>query len=273
MDSKSLVHVRSNSPSAESIDVPMFTPQSSTTFSPKIPASLPVLRPDVPIPSIEPPATDSDISSPRMCTSFDDYENVLDSLKEVNLRPPKTDARFFQFDPQKELLPFTFRNLHNTTPEPRAGVEQATTPRLFSSSRSGSGRGLEHNGFISIIGAQQPSVIQAPATIGTPQVSKLRASSAPVQPPVLNQPPKPARYDSKDEIPPDEPYFSKDFQIALEAGKSVAQQIRNVLGTSELARDRESQVFNIVQTANELSKFDAPSVCKIGIVGDSGVGM
>lgn len=270
MDSEGRVHVRS--PSTESIDAPLFTPQSSTTFSPKISGSLPGLKPDVPIPSVELLAIGSDISSPGMRTSFNDYDNVLDTLKEVRLKPPGNDSRAFQFGQQKELSLFTFRGLHNTTPEPTAGVEQATAPILFSSSPSGSGLGLEHNRSVSILCAQQPSAIHVSATIVTPQVTKLRASSAPVQPPVPNQPPKPARYDIKDEIPPDEPYFSKDFQRVLQAGKSVAQQIGNVLGTCELARDRESQVLSMVQKANELSKFDAPSVCTIGIVGDSGVG-
>jgi hypothetical protein len=270
MDSEGRAHVRSRS--IESIDTPLFTPQSSTTFSPKMSVSLPGPRPDVPIPSVELPAIGPDISSPAMRTSFNDYDNVLDTLQEVTLNPPENDFRLFQFGQQKELSPFTFRSLHNTTPEPTAGVEQATAPNLSSTSLSGSGLGLEHNGFVSALGAQQPSAIHVSPTIVTPQVAKPRASSAPVQPPVPNQPPKPARYDIKDEIPPDEPYFSKDFQRVLQAGKYVALQIGNVLGTCELARDRESQVFSMVQTANDLSKFDAPSVCTIGIVGDSGVG-
>jgi hypothetical protein len=280
MDYESRVHVQSNSPSVESIDIPMSTPQSSTTFSPKMLASLPCLRPNIPVPSIEPPDFGlfelPDISNPRMPFSFNDYENVLDTLKEVNLNPPNNRFRRFQFGQEKELSPFTFRNLHNATPEPTALVEQGAVSNLSSSSGSGSGSGSglgsEQSMFVSSPGDKQPSTVHASANVVTPRAIRLRASSAPVQLLASNQPPKPARYDTKDEISPDEPYFNKDFQRALQAGKSVAQKIGSVLATCELARDSESQVFSMVQTANELSQFDAPSVCKIGIVGDSGVG-
>jgi hypothetical protein len=278
MDYEAHSPVRLTSPSVGSTGDPVFTPQSSTTFSPKIPASLPTVRPDVPIPSIEPPTPGlfelPDTSNSRMLASFGTYENFVDTFKEVNLSPASNDSRLFQFGQEENLSPFTFRSLHNTTPEPTARVKQVNTQNLFSSSGSGPGPGSEPSIYVSGPRAELPSVDQTPANVATPQATKHRASSAPVQPPVCERLSRPARYDTKDETPPeDEPYFNKDFQMALQAGKSVAQQIGGVLGTCELARDRESQVFGMIQAANELSQFDAPSVCKIGIVGDSGVGM
>jgi hypothetical protein len=266
MDSERRIHVRS--PSGETIDAPMFTPQSSTAVSPKMSVSLPAFGQDIPIQSVESPATGSYMSSPRIRTSSNDYDTVLGGLKDVKLKPSKQDSQLFHFGQQQDLSPFTFRSLHNTTPEPTAGADQATASNLISGPGSRSGLGLERSRFV----AQQPSAIHVSATTVKPQLTKLRASSAPVQPLAPEQPPKPARYDIKDEIPPHEPYFGKDFQRVLQAGKSVAQQIETVLGSCELATDRESQVFNMIQAAKELSKFDAPSVCTIGIVGDSGVG-
>ena len=277
MTSKGRTHARSNSPSEESVGITLFTPQSSTTFSLKMLASSPGLAPDVPIPSIESPTTSlfelPDTSIPGIRTSFNDYENVLDTLKEVNLRTPNNGSGHFQFGQEKELSPFTFRSLHNTTPEPTALVAQASEPNLFSGPGSGPGLSSRHNKFANISGTKQPAAVHTSANIVNPLATKLRASSAPAQPTVANQALKQAGYDTKNEIAPDKPYFDKDFQDALLKGKSVARQVGNVLDTCELARDRESQVFSMIQTANELSNFDAPSVCRIGIVGDSGAGM
>lgn len=276
MNDKGRAHSQSNSPSEESTDLTIFTPQSSTTFSPEVLPSLPGQGQDVPIPSIEAPAfgllEQPDTSNSGSHTSFNEYENVLETLKGVNLRPLNNGSGHFQFGQVKELSPFTFRNLHNTTPEPTALVALAAEPNLFSGPRSGSGLNSKHNKFASIPGPKQPPAVHTSANIVAALATKHRASSAPTQFTVSNQPSKTAGYDIGKEIAPDKPYFDKDFQDALCTGKSVATNIADVLGTCELARDRQSQVFSMIQTANELSKFDAPSVCKIGIVGDSGVG-
>lgn len=265
MASENRVAGPSISPLAQDTDTPMFTPRSSTSLSPKMPASLAGPSPDVPIPSVELPAFG--------LSELPGTSTVLDAFTRMNLTPSINGSGHFQFGQEKELSPFTFRRVHNITPEPTVHVDQAATPNILTSSGPGTGLGSEDNRFVSMSGAKQPSVVHARANIAPPPSTKLQASSAPVQPPVHNQPSKPARYDIQNEIPPNEPYFDKDFQRALLAGKSVALQIFDILGTCELARDRESQVHSIVQTANELSRFDAPSVCKIGIVGDSGVGM
>ncbi len=272
MDCQAHVHVQWRSPSEESVDAPIFTPQSST-FSPKMPASLLGLTPDILIPSIEPPAFELPHTSTQgLRTSFDNYESVLDNLGELNLAPPSNGSGVFQFGQEKELSPFTYRSLHNTTPEPTSRVGQAAIPRLFSSSGSGSRSASGSCLGPENISGRKPgarSTLFDPASIN---IAETRASSLPAQPSAPNQPPEPTRYNTNDETPPNEPYFSKDFQRALQAGKSIAGHIGNILSTCELARDQESQVYTILQTANKLSQFDAPSVCKIGIVGDSGVG-
>jgi hypothetical protein len=80
------------------------------------------------------------------------------------------------------------------------------------------------------------------------------------------------RYNVKDERPPNEPYFTEQFQRALQNGKYIAGRIKDTLQACKLAEDGESHVFEMIQTATELRNFDAPAVCTIGIMGDSGVG-
>jgi len=257
MDREGGVHVLSNSASEESIDVPMFASQSSTIFSPKLLEPLPSPRPDIPMPSIEVPAT----PEPKQRTSSNDYEILPKTLSEMAFGSPP-----FQFGQKKDV--FSFRGVYNTTPEPTARAEQTAAPNIFGSSNLGS----KYNRFVSSPSASRLSFVHTSAKVVTPQVINFQTSSNSVQPFVTNQPPKPTEYNTKDETPPDEPYFNKDFQCALQAGKSIAKQIGGVLGTCELARDQESQVFSMNQMANKLSQFDAASVCTIGIVGDSGAG-
>ena len=268
------VRTRTDSPSVESASNPVFTPESSTRVSPTMLASLPISRSeDVPIPSIESPASGlfelPDVTTPRMLSSSNTYDNVLDTLKQVNLSPPSNASQIYRFGQDEASSSFTFRNLHNTTPEPSSRPWQATGINNVGGSGS-------EPGNITLIAGQGPlqsSAQQTSRNIISPQVTKVRASSAPAQPAVVNQSSKPGKYNINDETPPDEPYFNAEFQKALQNGKFVARRIGSILGTCELAQDRDSQVFNMIQTANELRQFDAPSVCTIGIVGDSGVGM
>lgn len=261
------VHLRRYSSSEESIDVPMATSQSSATFSPDLPVSLPILRLHGPIPSIE-----GLESNPTVSTSSSDYEDALNTLEGMSLDPTNNESQLvLRGTQEKELSSFTFRGLHNTTPEPMARVAKAAevNPNNRSGYRLGTGRRI----FASIRGAKKPIIPKVSVGTVAPQPTKLRASSAPVQPQIPNNPPRLATYNIRDEIPPDRPYFNEDFQRALKAGKSIAQNIHDIFSACELARDRDSQVVSIVQTANELSRFDAPVMCRIGIVGDSGVGV
>jgi hypothetical protein len=212
----------------------------------------------------------SGVGVPRMRAFSNSYDSVVDSFKEVNLNPLDNSSRTYEFGQGLDSSTFTFRSLHNTTPEPSIRTE--------SSARSyyvfGSGSRLSPGDSLPVVGASvtQKTTAQSPATISSQYVNTFRASSAPVQQPDLSATTKPAKYNINDEIPPDEPYFNEEFQKALRTGKCVAQRIASVLGSCDLAQDRDSQVFGMIQTANELRQFDAPSVCTIGIVGDSGVG-
>lgn len=217
--------------------------------------------PDDPIPSIE--------SSTPGLNPYSD-EKIFNGFEDLSLDRQSSEFGNSQFGPSNGLKPFTFRFLHNTTPEPTVHARQTPALNLSSKYRSRRGKVLSQNKYTGISGA--PSLLHASANTGIPQSTIIRASSAPVVPPPPDTAPKPTRYDIKNEIPPKKPYFDKDFQKALVAGKSVAQKLGEMLGSCELAKDRESQVSSLFQTANELSKFDAPSLCKIAIVGDSGVG-
>ena len=255
--------------------MPVFTPQSSRRFSPTLPVSTTDSQPeDVPIPSIESPTPGMfelpDVTTPRILASSNTYDNVLDTLKQVNLSAPDNVSRIYRFGQEQGSSIFSFRDLHNTTPEPSSRPRPGQATGTNNVSRSGSDSGNIALG--ASVGAAQSSTLPVSVNVASPPVTKLRASSAPVQPPVPNES-KPGKYNTNDETPPDEPYFHEDFQKALQKGKLVAQRIANVLGTCELAQDRDSQVFSMIQSANELRQFDAPSVCTIGIVGDSGVGM
>jgi hypothetical protein len=265
-----------DSPSVESTSTSetIFTPQSSTKFSTMMPVSPDSQAKDVPVPSIESSTSGlselPDVTTPRMRIFSDTYDNVVDTLKQVNLSPPLNSSRGL-FRKDNESSTSTFRSLHNTTPEPSTLPRQDTEMYYF----GGSGKGPASGGVTSTAGqgGGQSLAPNTPGNVISPPVIKLRSSSAPAQPPVLKQSSKLGKYNINDETPPNEPYFNEEFQRALQKGKSVAQRIANILDTCELAQVRDSQVFNMIQTANEFRKFDAPSVCTIGIVGDSGVGM
>ena len=79
-------------------------------------------------------------------------------------------------------------------------------------------------------------------------------------------------YDVDDEELPSDPYFNPSFQEALKIGTYIAGSIEDALRTCTLSQDPESQLHKLVNTSNQLRNFQTPSVCTIGVVGDSGVG-
>jgi len=241
---------------AEDIGEPALASQSSTASSPR---SFPE---DNPIPTIEnsPPhiLELSDVMTPLGFTYPDAYESALDTTKEVvNFRNP------YNFGHETQPSAFTFRSLHNTTPEPSARTSSITSPKIPG------GLNLDLTGLLAGLAHVPPSL---PVACGPTFATKLRASSKPAQPLGADTLSKLDIYNANDEAPPDEPYFNPEFQSALHNGKLVAQRIASEFEKCELARDHESHVSSIILAANELRKFDAPSVCTIGIVGDSGVG-
>ncbi|KAL2063117.1 hypothetical protein VTL71DRAFT_6189 [Oculimacula yallundae] len=140
---------------------------------------------------------------------------------------------------------FTFRSLHNTTPEPES--RPIAWSRLTISP-------------------------QARHESASDTSTHSRAVSAPPQPATVIAPTSARPYDINNELVPDAPYFNADFQRGLRQAKAIAQRIANILGTCELAEDHDSHIHSMLQTANSLRNFVAPSICRIGIVGDSGVG-
>ncbi len=235
---------------------PALASQSSTASSPR---SFPE---DDPIPTIEnsPPhiLEPSDVMTPPGFTFPDAYESALDTSKEVaNFRNPH------HFGHETQPSAFTYRKLHNATPEPSARAGSKTSPKIPG------GLDLDLTGPLAGLAHVSPSL---PLASGPTPATKRRASSAPAQPLGTDNLSKLDIYNANDETPPEEPYFNPEFQSALQNGKLVAQRIASEFEKCELARDHDSHVASIILTANELRKFDAPSVCTIGIVGDSGVG-
>lgn len=259
-----------SSVSSEGESEPVLTPQSSMTLSPRM--SGPPLHPrpeDIPVPSIESPTIalpePSGEGIPRTSSFSDPYHSTLDQFRQVNLSPFGDSSPIRQSG--EENGSFTYRSLHNTTPEPTFHAQQTTRANHFTGSDS-----RVSPGNVTGLGALQSGSNNGSTNILS-HVTNFGASSVPVQPPNLVSSSGLGVYDTNTETAPDKPYFDKEFQVALRKGKVVARRVADILSTCDLAKDRESHVFSMIQTANELYKFDAPSVCTIGIVGDSGVGM
>lgn len=244
----------------------VFTPPSSTTFS----FALHDLNPsseskDIPLPSIEVPeglqVKTQDGAIQGSNTSQTAYKADPSALGEANSDPPERELAAFRFGESKEPSPFTFRKMHNATPEP-----SRTDREIYS------------------FGAAEPSADSVIKQKGRrPANSDLKGSQVPTagytgtsnpipRSNIVRETTQYGRYDVKDERPPNEPYFDEQFQIALQRAKNVAGKIKSTLQECELAKDEESQVYGMIKTADELQSFDAPAVCTIGIVGDSGVG-
>jgi hypothetical protein len=243
------------------------TPQISMTSSFATQKSIPSIRSeDVPIPTVESaassPLSSQDGTTPRTLSVPTPYYGGLDTLKEVNRSPPDKELCAFHFGESRETSPFTFRKMHNATPEP---------PRTVDHSASGFGPVELPDGPFPKKSAQKPASgyfkESSTSTPGPSAASELVPGSR-----VLRQGTKLNKYDVKDERPPNEPYFDEQFQRALQKGKYIARNIKETLQTCELADDRDSHVHRMIQTADELRNFDAPAVCTIGVVGDSGVG-
>lgn len=243
------------------------TPQISMTSSFATQTSIPSIRSeDIPIRSIEPPATSplgsQDGATPMTLPVPTSYYGGLDTLKEVNRSPPDKELYAFHFGESRETSPFTFRKMHNATSEP---------PRKVDHSASGFGPVELSGGPFPKQSAQMPASGSFKESLTSLPESSVASEYVPGSG-VLRQGTNFNKYDVKDEKPPNEPYFNEQFQKAVKKGIDVAGRIKDILETCELAKDPESQVHGMLQTAEELQNFDAPAVCTIGIVGDSGNG-
>jgi hypothetical protein len=221
---------------------------------------------DSPVPSIELPgslpAGSQNGAAPRTLPVPGPDLGSPDTLKEANRSPPEHENTTFRFGERSEPSPFTFRKMHNATPEPSQTAEQRTY-------RSGAAE-LPDDSSIQ----QLAKKLASSDLNGTSASMSSNSGTSHLMPGSSTARERTAhsRYDVKDERPPNEPYFNEQFQKALQKGKQIAGRIRDTLQACELAEDRESHVYSMIETATELHSFDAPAVCTIGIVGDSGVG-
>jgi len=268
---------------------PPYTPQSSTAFSTfsqdTTTRSTPFLTPttsagfsftrqtsgdspqsrDLLIPSIESPLkSPTELhggASPKSAPPRTSYHGSFDTLKEANRNSPEQGSSTFRFGENREASPFTFRKMHNATPEPpRNKVESIYTHGVEE---------LPSDPTVGHLTKDLANTAIRDSTLSMPDLSALELTTGSR---VIRTGTGFGRYDVKDEIPPHEPYFDEQFQNALQRGKGIAASIADALEACELAKDLESQVHKMIQIANDLSIFDAPTVCTIGIVGDSGVG-
>lgn len=234
---------RTNTISSDSaFGSPFHTPQSSSRLSSRTLSTFTSpRRENAPIPSIEFP--DSSISE---TADAPNPRNIATRLERGSSSHGNTSVRTHNTRSDSRPSQLTYRGLYNTTPEP----------------------GAQHCGSSSPTISQQR--LRNSASNSTTQ---FRSSSAPVESAPNNTPAATRPYDVHDEPAPDTPYFNIEFQRGLRQAKVIAEQIADILETCELARDRDSQIYRMIQTANKIRRFVAPSICTIGIVGDSGVGM
>jgi len=243
--------------------------RSSHSSSPTESHNQEIRQEDRLIPSIEPPSSSrtqngfarpSSISGDTKLNELEDQSlpskfgaiSIIDTLKEAQLSPPESSiVQFGTGGLGRGDSPFTFRKLYNTTPEP--DFQEDKYPQI--------------EDYITLEASTASSNVPQPHEIAIKSEdvpSELESTSF--------LPEQNTKYDVRDETPPDESYFNPEFQAALKKGKAVAGRIEDNLRACELAQDRESQIYKMAQTAEELRHFDAPSVCYIGVVGDSGVG-
>jgi hypothetical protein len=222
---------------------------------------------DFPIPSIE--LTDTlpvgwqDEATTKSLQGPAPHFGTIDTPNDVNRNSPEHDTDIFCFGESREASPFTFHKMHNATPEPSQSTDHFAD-------KSEAGVGLLDDSEIQQMAKTLASSNIKDASISMSDylgVSNLMSGSSTTRKRVVH-----GRYNVKDERPPNEPYFTEQFQRALQNGKYIAGRIKGTLQACELAEDRESYVFEMIQTATELHNFDAPAVCTIGIMGDSGVG-
>ncbi|KAI9807921.1 MAG: hypothetical protein M1825_005227 [Sarcosagium campestre] len=80
-------------------------------------------------------------------------------------------------------------------------------------------------------------------------------------------------YSAKDETPPvDEPFFDARFQAKFKRGLGLAKTVAETINSCDLVKDEGSELHRLWKTAVDLQNFQTPTSCRIGVVGDSGVG-
>lgn len=186
--------------------------------------------------------------------------------------------------------PFTFRSLHNVTPEPPRFVPPPVSfsplprPSSLAPMLSPSPR-LQEPSTLSV--RSQPAAT-TPASDSAPRVHSSSASSQEnprspvatttgdtVSPAAVVQPsPQPIPYDAKDEPAPAHALFTSTFQDALKDGRKIAQAavaaIEAAIGTGTAEPD--DLLRKLMQDAKGLTKFEGTDTRTIAVLGDSGEG-
>jgi hypothetical protein len=176
----------------------------------------------------------------------------------------------FDNSPRQVSSPYTFAKLYNASPSPERSREGlATSPHGTQGLLSELNHGISSLNMNSV-NDNASSLYQTAKTFF--QNSRQMGGSSSSSERANHQTTAPQGYNIRNERPPSEPYFNPKFQEALRTGKVVSELIENTLRQCELAHDTSSQVYQLIRAAEELRKFEAPAVCKIGIVGDSGAG-
>lgn len=240
------------------------TPPTSSmlTYSTRLSKPPPQSK-DFPIPSIELPDTLPDGAATESLSVSPPYFSTTDTTRDSDRIPHEHQTNTFRFGEDREASPFTFRKMYNATPEP-------TEPVVRLTEKPGAAVDLMNELETQQLARTLASSNIKNTSISTSDslgVSNWRPGSGTTRKRITH-----GRYSVKDERPPNEPYFSEQFQKALQKGKYIAGRIKDTLEACELAEDPESHVFEMIKTATELHNFDAPAVCTIGVMGDSGVG-
>lgn len=79
-------------------------------------------------------------------------------------------------------------------------------------------------------------------------------------------------YDVESETPPSVPFYSRDFQNAVEKGQDIPKQIVEALKKARLSPVDGDNLPRLISDAEALSKFEASDTRTIAILGDSGEG-
>jgi hypothetical protein len=201
---------------------------------------------------------------------------------------------------------YSFRNLHNVTPEPPEREDQysqiSNVRDAFShetSARITSFPAEREDAYLQVVSDHLPAFHTDNETISSSEIDgivretsslaigdplphvvyRMEGSSSPANGMIhqaqelqVESGIKYARYDPKDEAAPRTLYFSRNFQDAIKSGRDICGRIAQTLQSCELAQDNQSQMHGLLQIARRLENFRSPVTVTIGVVGDSGAG-
>jgi hypothetical protein len=192
-----------------------------------------------------------------------------------------------------ENAQFTFRDLHNISPQPpRTFSKPSKSPESPSSaSQSSTARGLTPNTHqtdglqrtiealtaslslypsLSITQADDESSGQYKESEESATQHNLRAAANLKPSTHVTDPPK-TPYDIRDEPAPNEPFYSTTFQSSIRAGSEIALEADEAL--TEICASHNIETLNhLKQMAKDLTRNQISETKTIAVLGDSGEG-